>query len=552
MKEFFTLTKTLVLCGLDLGNSESKFKINRNVTNIVGVAVIVALAAVIVKALMDAIAGTIAAGGNAFIIVEQGMAVGMLAALVMGIPMVLSAFYSSSDTTTLLSFPISITTIASARFVRCLVYDYSLVILFSLPPFVAYGLVAAPGALYWVFALLLFVLLPITPLVYDTVIAMILMRVFRGLRNKKLLTTIGTIVTFAFCAVWVFMSMQKGSGDSIGMEATLSTFGSLGSLFPSIVLANLAIEQISLVYLLLFIVATAAFVVLFVVVARLIYFDSVIGMSESSSRNAALSGKEVSSFGKARKPQAAYLKVEQRKMLHSPFIIQMFLSELLWPIILVASLIFGAANNPDMDLNAILAFIANSDMGMLILVVLSIAMSFLCSSSNFASAMAISLEGVGLSFLKTLPLRFRDIVDTKVRAALYPDYFIANAIPLIATLYCIIVNDMESYTFLPVFVVGFLGTYAVNYIQITFDLNGPKLDWSDQATLNRKFSTILSMFVIFAIGLALCLVTLLPVLMLGVSSLVGTIIGVVATTAVFGGARALALSYGEKRLHELP
>lgn len=550
MRNYLLLTKTLILCGLDIGPHDKGKLLDRNLMAGISLVAIVAIVAEIVKSLTGVVGAIVAAGGDGHAFVEQGLAVGMLAAFVMGVPMVLSSFYVSSDTTTLLSLPVPISTIAAARFTRCFFYAYSLVMLFALPTLISFGLATGAGVAYWVFAVVVFLLLPTVPLVYDSVIAMLVMRAFHRMHNKRLLTGIGTAVSLAFALVWVFVSVSKGQGDTMGMEAMLSSLGPVGAIFPNVPFAGAALGQLSVTGLLLYVASCAAFVALFLVVAKLVYYESVVGMTEMTTHNAALSGKDVASFGRVRSPMGAYVRVERAKILHSPFQMQVVLTELMWPAMFVIGLVM-ASTRPEGDVLGRVAQSAPGEQAFVILTALTLCMTFFAAATNLLPSIAISLEGTGLSLVKTLPMRLSDNLRAKVLAILPADYLLSNFIPLAATAYCI--ANGTSPAMLPVVVVmGIAGTVAVCYLQMLFDLKAPNLKWLDPSSVGRKAGTIISMLACIALGLVVCAVSFVPVMLLGLPSVLSTAIGLVVSVGLAIGLRAFALSYGERRLRQLP
>lgn len=551
MKDYLILTKTLIMCGLDIRISKGKLNTSRSMSTIISAALIIVLVGMIVRSLIGVIDVIIAAGGTGYQLVEQGMSVGMLTAMIMGVPMIISSFYVSSDTTTLLSLPLSISTIAAARFTRCLFFDYSIVALFCLPSFIAFGIATGAGALYWVFAIILFLFIPLVPLVYGTVVVMLLMRLFRRLRNKRLLTGIGMVVSLVFVLVWVCLGMSGGNHDTLGMAASLSTFGQTGFLFPNLVFANMAIEQLSFMGLVLFIFSSAVLVAVFILIAKAVYFDSVIGMSEMGTRRGALSSKEATAFEDIHSPLSSYTHIERLKIRHSPFLIQALLSQLIWPVILIVSFVYATVGHPDTDLIGKLTTLAGSDGSMVYLLILTVAMTYLCSAANTIPSMAISLEGSGLSFMKTLPIRFRDHVEAKVRSTLTIDYLFANVLTFIATGFCIL-HGTTPLVLPAVLVVGFAGTVTVSYLQILFDLSKPNLNWSDQTSLNRKASTIFAMLACLVLGVVVSVVSVVPAFLLGLAALPTVVIDVVISVALAAGVRKAVLDYADKRLRQLP
>ncbi len=96
-------------------------------------------------------------------------------ALVFGFLYVMSAFYFATDLRILLPLPLRPAAIVTGKFLRVVTSEYLLLVVFLLPAMVVYGWLLG-GLLYWPFALVVFLLLPVLPLALDAVVVMLLMR----------------------------------------------------------------------------------------------------------------------------------------------------------------------------------------------------------------------------------------------------------------------------------------------------------------------------------------------------------------------------------------
>ena len=85
-------------------------------------------------------------------------------------------FYFSRDIENLLPLPLRPVEILAAKFTVTLLYEYLTEILFLAPILIAFGIKSHGGIFYYFNAAVIFLTLPIAPLVYASIISMIIMR----------------------------------------------------------------------------------------------------------------------------------------------------------------------------------------------------------------------------------------------------------------------------------------------------------------------------------------------------------------------------------------
>ncbi len=118
-------------------------------------------------------------------------AIGMLVTFFYGLPLFLSEYYMDSDLVKLLPLPFTPVEIVGAKGFCCLLNEYYLVVLMLFPFLLGYGISAKMGVLYWICVALACLIYPVVPLVYAAVLTMIVMRLFKNIRNKDFLSYLG-------------------------------------------------------------------------------------------------------------------------------------------------------------------------------------------------------------------------------------------------------------------------------------------------------------------------------------------------------------------------
>lgn len=107
--------------------------------------------------------------------------------------------------------------------------------LIFLPILIVYGVKSGGGILYYVYALLIFLTLPVIPIVLDSVIVMIIMRFTNLAKNKDAFRTISAVITIMFGVGASTMSqrfvLKQGAGQTqLGNNSMVAI---ISNIFPA-------------------------------------------------------------------------------------------------------------------------------------------------------------------------------------------------------------------------------------------------------------------------------------------------------------------------------
>jgi len=144
----------------------------------------------LVQETIQSLAGT----GLEGVVITSGAILASILVLVLGIAYVISAFYFANDLDFLVTLPFKPAEIMGGKYVGVLVSEYLTIAPFFIPPVVIYGLNVSGGLFYWVFSLLIFLFLPVIPLVFASLGVMVLMSLTNLGRRKDLLRFLGMIL----------------------------------------------------------------------------------------------------------------------------------------------------------------------------------------------------------------------------------------------------------------------------------------------------------------------------------------------------------------------
>ncbi|HEY5589063.1 MAG TPA: hypothetical protein VIK86_08920, partial [Candidatus Paceibacterota bacterium] len=176
MSKFIALTKVLLKTGTQSGSSKKNKKQIKGI--MLGLLLIIALTPMAIgfgKFIASAYDGLHAMGQEA-VILGFGLSVVCVVIFFFGIFYAMGIFYFSMDVENLLPLPFKPWHIMGAKFAVVLIYEYLTELIFFLPTIITFGIKSSGGALYYIYGVIIFLLLPIVPLVIASVINMIIMR----------------------------------------------------------------------------------------------------------------------------------------------------------------------------------------------------------------------------------------------------------------------------------------------------------------------------------------------------------------------------------------
>ena len=437
-------------------------------------------------------------------VLALGFHISSLVTFLFSIFLIPSIFYFSKDSETLLALPLPPQTILSAKFSVCLVYEYAFTLIVCVPLFLAYANHAQIGIVYILFAILLFMSLPIYPLVLSSIITMLLMRFVPFFKNRDRFNMIAGILSIVFAFTFSFlMNSSTMTNDPNALITMLvqghnSMISLFSRIFPAIPFAANAVIDGDAVSLVIYLLITAAALGVLVLLGRWLYFKGAIGFSETKSSRKALSAKDYSRVLRHSKVRT-YLIKEMRLLLRTPvYALNCIGMCLLMPIML---LVIFLTTDTDTLLQQLPDITPYLDGKLPYAILAGMAIGFLFSNLNLISATAISREGTNLSFMKYIPMTLKEQLHAKVLSGILMSVF-----SMLLTMLCI-------YYLLPIFPLFWYLLAAAsslitivlgNYASLALDILHPKLVWEQEAAaVKQNMSGIVSMLA----GMAMMVVT---------------------------------------------
>lgn len=482
-------------------------------------------------------------------VLALGFHISSLVTFLFSIFLIPSIFYFSKDSETLLALPLPPQTILSAKFSVCLVYEYAFTLIVCVPLYIAYANNAAIGIPYILLALVIFITLPIYPLVLSSIITMLLMRFVPFFKNRDRFNMIAGILSiilaFGFSFAMNSGTIAEDPNALISMltQGNNSMISLFSKIFPAIPFAAEALISSDALQLVYYILITCAALAVLVILGKWLYFKGAIGFSETKSSRKELSAKDFARVSRHSKVRT-YLIKELRLLIRTPvYAINCIGMCILMPIMLLVIFITADADvllqqHPDITpyLDGMLPYAVLAGM----------ASGFLFSNLNMISSTAISREGTNISFMKYIPMSLKQQLQAKVLSGI-----LMSVISMLLTMVCV-------YFLLPIFPLTWYFAAAAaslitivlgNYASLALDILHPKLVWEQEAAaVKQNMSGIVSMLAGMAMTVVTCvLLFILPddYLLFGTA---GMVIVCIAVDVVF----YMRLdSFAQKRFHQL-
>ena len=484
-------------------------------------------------AITSVYAGLFAAGermGQGHVVLTLALTGGQLACLTFGVFYVISAFYFSKDLKLLIPMPLRPGDIVLTKFLGILFGEYMTMLPIVGPALAVYGVLAHVSWTYLPFALVIFLLLPVIPLVLAALFSMALMRVTNLRRNRDVWRVFGGLVGVGMAFGINYITRFQGRHGSFAadpdqmqqlLEQQKNLVAAVGRFFPTSLWASDALRAgpplHGLGSFLLFVVVALAALAVMLWVAEKLFYGGAPGGEESATSGRVLTQAELArETGRERGQLRTLLDREIKLMNRTPsFLMNALLPMVLVPVFMVLPLTQEAGGA---KLLAGLPGFAGSP---LVPVIGLGAMLFFNSMANVA-ATAISREGRHFWISRSLPVAPRLQVQAKVLHSM-----LFAAINLVLVLGAMTYFKLATpVTVLFLLVGGALASLGSAYGAIIIDLLRPNLTWTDpQQAMKGNYNTLLSMLLVWGTVLLLGGVTALlyfvarPALLPGVALL---------------------------------
>ncbi len=455
--------------------------------------------------------------GQGHLTLVVALTAGQLACLTFGVFYVISAFYYSKDLSVLVPLPIRPFEIVLAKFISILAGEYLTMAPLVAPALIVYGVLGHVHALYWPMAVVIFLVLPIFPLVLAALFSMLLMRLTNLKRNRDIWRVVGALFAILMGIGFQFFArMGPGRGNAPTAESiqrllseNQTILSRLERFVPTSVWATGALREdatgLGLVPFLVLLVVAAAVLWLMLWAAEKLFFGGWMGGEESRSSGKVLSRAELArETGRVETPLKALLLREIRLLNRTPsFLMAGLMPLVLMPIMVAIPYIQGERQFSEM-LPKLSRFggspgVVIAGLGVIL---------FMTTISNLAPT-AVSREGRFFWISRSLPVAPSVQVHAKMLHTMM--FALLNIVVALGGLTYL--KLLTPLTGLYLVVGGLAVSVTAAYTGLLIDVMKPNLKWTDpQRAMKGNANGLLSvvgMVVLLGVGAVISMVAFL-------------------------------------------
>lgn len=433
-------------------------------------------------------------------------------AMIFGLNVIINEFYFSSDIDYLLPLPVRTHELILAKFWVTYLAESVMEFMVIFSAYIGFILAIGVTPIGVITGLLGTITLPLVPLVYCGIISMIIMFLFQGIRNRKVLNTMMAVLTILLI-LGAFLSFQNLEGFSIDTYVNSLTSGEnvfmkvMNIIFyPGYLLVHSAATE-TWSEVLLYLGMSILLVLLFLGIANLIYLPGL--YSFKSVANKKEHARKKTAERKQQPVFIAYLKKEIKTIFRTPaFVSNCVLINFFWPVIIIIVCMMQKGSHTIE--NFVTMYHEGNVMASIIALAMFLALAALTTAANGLASSSFTREGAHIDFMKYIPVSYELQIHVKGLVSLIFSY-ISYLMDVGILVYILKLNWKTAIYYA---VSGGCVIFFITCLGIWLDSMHPKLIWEDElnalrGNLNVFFNmafAILATVIICGIGFLMYLV----------------------------------------------
>lgn len=400
---------------------------------------------------------------------------------------ILNELYFTGDIENLLPLPLKPREIVGAKIasIFCAESLVQLLVIF----FSVIGFFFALGLSFknFLLGILGMITLPMIPIIYCSIISLLIMSFTRFIKNKETIRKVGLVFVLAVLMLFVYF---LGALQNFDLELYIEGFVNgdqtflhvMRGIFPHI---NLFIDILvtgSIRSLLLYILVNIGFIVVLLVLADVCYFKGVVGLSSKDTESKKSSSNILNNI-KVENPTNSYFKKEIFTLFRtSSYFLNCILINFIWPIFVY---VICKLKFPDLTLSKLKNLVTSTDNNTLIIIFMFvIGVSILLPALNSIASSSFSREGKNFYFMKYIPMDYSSQVYVKLLVSFIIAFIGVNVFSLI---FYLVIGLKVSTAFI-FLIISFLAILFICSLGIIIDSINPKLVWDDELNALRENS----------------------------------------------------------------
>ncbi len=438
----------------------------------------------------------------------EGLALIVLLMSVFGIIFSMMVLYNvlffSSDLDHLLPLPIKSSELVAAKFVTSYLAESVMEFMILFSGFVGYFIAAGVRIVPLLTAIAGVFLLPVLPLVYCGIFALVTMAFFTKIkifRNVDVLTGIVTVVFLGFFAVSFFQMDAINIDNYIdGLLAGENIFiNTMNKVFFTVPMFLKAISTGNALWLLAFVVTNVVAALILFALGDALYLKGVYLVSSMGRTGRKKKVDDAATYKKNDVAKTYFLK-ECRTLYRTPGYRKYCINiNIVWPF-LVAALFFMPSTKEFMDNFTALftrGYVA-TDLAALLFVIM---IAFFTTAMNSIAATSFTREGNHFEFVKYTPIDYK--LQIRVKSGVSILYSGATVIVSVIVLCAFMSVSPLTTVFFEV--IAMCSVLICTYVGIMLDATHPKLNYEDEyGALRGNLNAFFNMAIAILIAMVLC------------------------------------------------
>lgn len=480
MKNIWTLTKIQLGAALDIGSGSRKKRRKGKKTIVASATILYLLFAGISFMYSYAMGTTLQLIGMVELLPELFMAITCMIGFITTIYKVKGILYDFQDFDTVMSLPVHTFEVVCSRLLLLYLINLSFTLVVMIPVSIAYGMLANPSVLYYVFSLVTVFVIPVIPMLLAMIVGALIAIVSSKFRHSNL---VNLVITFVFFIGIFIVSFYFGNSEEAIGEMGQYFTEKVDQIYPLAKMYRFAVIENDIVSALILMGESLLFFFLFTWIYARGFKKINTAMTTFYTKN----NYKVGALKQGSPFMALYQKEVKRYFSSTLYVLNTGFGVVMMTVCAIATIFF----TPESIAQALEVPEISSTFALYVPVILSF-----CIVLTFTTACSISLEGKNLWILKSAPLTAMTIFYSKI------------AMNLTITLPAIFLNGLILWYGLKLSVVElaivlFMPTSYAFFTAIgglIINLLLPNLNWTTEVTVIKQsaatlVSSLLGMFV---------------------------------------------------------